>query len=353
MVRMKLRMKIVLPVLIALALISIVVYRFATGNSTVDPRRTQIPLVEVLPPTVQQVVYRLTYTGDIQAVQQAGVYAKVTGTLEQVYVDMGALVSRGQLLAQIDTVELAQQRQQMEATYENALLLYKRDKDLFEQNLVARQDLDNASAALKVAAANYDAARTRLGYAFIRAPFPGYITKRFLDPGAVVSQNNATLFTLQDIDKLKVIINILEKDIPRIKMGMKGVITVDAFPGKEFTGTIVRFSQAVDQDTRTMAVEIDIDNKDHLLKPGMFSNVSLAVETHPNAITVPSMAILKDEQGQYLFVVQSDTALRRPVQTGLELNGNTEILSGLSGALPVIVSGQQFARDHSPVRIEK
>lgn len=350
---MKLRLKIFLPIIIALALISIIILRFAAGTSSVDPRRAQVPLVEVESPKVQPVYYRLNFTGDIQAVQQAGVYAKVTGTLERVYVDMGASVTRGLLLAQIDTVELAQQCQQAGATYENALLLYRRNKDLFEQNLVARQDLDNADAALKVASANYDAAKTRLSYAFIRAPFSGYITKRFLDPGAVVSTNNATLFTLQDIDKLKVIINILEKDIPRVKMGMKGIVTVDAFPGKEFVATVVRFSQAVDPSTRTMAVELDIDNRDHLLKPGMFSNVALTVDTHPNAITVPTMAILKDGGGQYVFTVQRDSALRVPVQTGLELNGSTEILSGLQALLPVIVSGQQFARDHSPVRVEK
>ncbi|HTY01004.1 MAG TPA: efflux RND transporter periplasmic adaptor subunit [Bacteroidota bacterium] len=350
---MKRRLKIVIPVVLILGLISIVVYRFAKGTSSADPRRAQIPLVQVENPLKQLVVYELHFTGDVNAVQQAGVYAKVTGNLEKVYVDMGALVSRGQLLAQIDTTELAQQRQQAAATYENALLLYNRNKGLFEQNLVARQDLDNAEAALKVASAGYDAAKTRLGYAYITAPFAGYITKRFLDPGAVVEQNNATLFTLQDIDKLKVIINILEKDIPRVRMGMKAVVTVDAFPGKQFTGTVVRYSQAVDEATRTMAVEIDIDNHDHFLKPGMFSNVAIAVDEHPDAITVPTMAILKDDQGQYLFTVAGDTAYRVAVQTGLELNGRTEILSSLGASTPVITSGQQFAKDHSPVRIEK
>ncbi len=350
---MKLRLKVVIPILLGLALVSIVVYRFASSNSAVDPRKAQAPLVRVESPLRQLVTYTLNFTGDVLAVQQAGVYAKVTGTLEHVYVDMGALVSRGQLLAQIDTTELAQQRQQASATYENALLLYRRNTELFAQNLVARQDLDNAEAALKIAAAGNDAAKTRLGYASITAPFTGYITKRFLDPGAVVSTNNATLFTLQDIDKLKVIINILEKDIPRVKMGMKGIVTVDAFPGRQFTGTIVRFSQAVDEATRTMAVEIDIDNHDHILKPGMFSSVSIAVDQHPNAITVPSMAILKDDRGQYVFAVENDTAYRVGVQPGLELNGRTEILSSLDISRPVVTSGQQFAKDHSPVRTEK
>jgi len=350
---MKLPWKIVVPVVVLIGLLSVIAYRFVASSSGDDSRRAQIPLVKVEPPLQQRVVYELQFTGDVVAIQQAGVYAKVTGTLEHVSVDMGTLVTRGQLLARIDTTELAQQEQQAKATYENARLLYRRNKDLFDQNLVARQDFDNAEAALKIASAGYDAAKTRLSYAYITAPFAGYITKRYLDPGAVVSQNNATLFTLQDIDRLKIIINILEKDIPRVKLGMRAVITVDAFPGRTFTGTVSRFAQAVDQATRTMAVEIDIDNRDHLLKPGMFSNVAIGVEEHPHAITVPSMAILKDDQGQYVFTVERDTAYKVPVQTGLELNGRTEILSALGVDRPVITSGQQFARDHAPVKPQR
>ena len=338
------------PILILLAFL---IYRIAIGTSAVDTRRVQIPLVKVEAPKEQRVVYELHFTGEVNAVQQAGVYAKVTGTLERELVDIGAFVHKGQLLAQIDTTELAQQCQQASATYENAQLLHRRNKDLFEQNLVARQDLDNAEAALKIAAAAFEAARTRLNYASVTAPFTGFITKRFLDPGAVVSQTNGTLFTLQDIDKLKIIINILEKDVPRIKLGMKTNITVDAFPGKTFTGLVTRLSQAVDLATRTMAVEIDIDNKDYTLKPGMFSNVAIAVDEHPHAMAVPTMAILKDDQGQYVFAVDRDTAYRFPVQTGLELNGTTEILTAINADRPVITTGQQFAKDHSPVRIEK
>jgi RND family efflux transporter MFP subunit len=350
---MKLTWKILLPAVLVLGLLSIVIYRFATGNGADESRRTQIPLVTTELPLQQRVVYNLQFTGDVVAIQQAGVYAKVTGTLERVFVDMGTFVTRGQSLAQIDTTELAQQNDQARATFENARLLYRRNKDLYDQNLVARQDLDNAEAAMKVAAAAYDASQTRLGYASIAAPFTGYITKRFLDPGAVVSTNNATLFTLQDIDRLKIIINTLEKDIPRVKLGMTADITVDAYPGRTFHGTVSRFAQAVDQATRTMATEIDIDNRDHALKPGMFSNVSLAVEEHPHAVTVPSMAILKDDQGQYVYTVHQDTAYKVPVRSGLELNGRTEILSALALDRPVITSGQQFARDHGPVRFEK
>jgi RND family efflux transporter MFP subunit len=350
---MKRSWNIFLPVLLVIGVLSVLVYRFATRNGGDEGRRTQLPLVKAEAPLQQRVVYELHFTGDVVAIQQAGVYAKVTGTLEHVYVDMGAHVTKGQLLARIDTTELAQQNDQARASFENARLLYRRNKDLFEQNLVARQDLDNAEAALKIAAAGYDASKTRLGYAFIAAPFTGYITKRFLDPGAVVSQNNATLFTLQDIDKLKIIINTLEKDIPRVKLGMPAVITVDAYPGKTFSGLVARFAQALDQATRTMATEIDIDNRDHMLKPGMFSNVALAVEEHPHAITVPSMAILKDEEGQYVFTVRNDTAYKVPVQTGLELNGRTEIVSDLGLDRPVITSGQQFARDHAAVRLDQ
>ena len=164
----RLRWKIVLPALVLIALIAFFFIR-KSGSTGADTaaRRTATPLVKLEQPVRQTVTYALRFTGDVAPIQQAGIYAKVTGTLERVYVDMGTEVPRGQLLALIDTTELSQQHQQASATYQNAQLNFRRTRELSEQNLVARQELDNAEAALKVAAASYEAARTRLSFAFI------------------------------------------------------------------------------------------------------------------------------------------------------------------------------------------
>lgn len=337
----------------AIVVLGLLLVRIFNGNAGQENRRPPAPLVKVEKPTLENITYTLRYTGNVAAAQQATIFSKVSGTLERVYVDMGVSVRQGQLLAMIDTTELFQQFQQASATFQNAQLNFRRSKELFEQNLVAKQDLDNADAAAKIARANYEAAGTRLSYARITAPFSGIITRRFLDPGALVATTNASLFTLMDLDKLKIIINVLEKDIPQVSQGKQATITVDAFPGKEFPGVVTRYSQAVDLSTRTMAVEIDIDNRDHILKPGMFANVTLVVGQRKGALMVPTVALMKDDQGYYLFTAVKDTARRVRTPIGTEQNGRTEILSGLDAGKTIITTGQQFVKDNGPVTIQQ
>jgi membrane fusion protein (multidrug efflux system) len=316
-------------------------------------RQTPVPAVRLASPTVETMTDALQFTGGMAPIQQAGVYSKVTGNLEAVLVNMGQPVNQGQLLAIIDTTELAQQYTQAAATYTNARLQFDRAQELFTKNLGARQELDNAQAAMTVSKANLDNAATRLSYARVTAPFAGVITQRFLDPGAVVTASNATLFTLMDLDSMKVVINVLEKDIPAVTRGKRAVIMVDAFPDRKFDGSVSRSSDAVDPSTRTMAVEIDVPNRDHTLKPGMFANVMLVIGEHPNAVTVPSQAVLSDAKGPYVYTVDgNNTAKRVPVTTGTQQNNRIQVLSGLSGQERVIVVGQQFVKDGGPVNIQ-
>jgi membrane fusion protein (multidrug efflux system) len=270
-----------------------------------------------------------------------------------VYVNIGDFVRENQMLALIDTTELALQVQQTGASYVNAKLTYDRNVELLKENLVAKQDVDNSDAALKVAMANYQTAETHLQYARITAPFSGYITKRYLDPGANVTANNATLFTLMSLEAMKIVVNILEKDIPQITTGKNVDVEVDAYPDKKFKGKITRISEAVDLSTRTMAVEIDIANKDHLLKPGMFASVTIVINERSNSITVPTYALQKDDKGYFVYVVGDSLKARRiPVKIGIEQNNQTEILSGLTGNEKLITTGQQFVRDGGQVTVQ-
>jgi membrane fusion protein (multidrug efflux system) len=334
--------------LLAVALIA---WRIIGVSSSADVRRQMTPIVRIESPRRESVPFTLKFTGDVVPIQQANIYAKVGGNLERIFADMGTAVRVNQLLALIDTTELAQQFAQVSATFENARLNYDRTRELSDQNLVARQTLDNAQAAMKVAKANFDAARTRLDYAKITAPFSGMVTRRFLDAGANVTANTTTLFTLMDIGAMKIVVNVLERDIPSVKPGKRAVISVDAYPGKEFFGAIARLSQAVDLATRTMAVEIEIPNTERLLKPGMFASVTLLVEEHPSAITVPTQALQKDDNGDFLYILEGQTAHRRTVRLGSEQHGRTEVLTGLTGAEQIIAVGQQYVKDGAQVTI--
>jgi membrane fusion protein (multidrug efflux system) len=265
---------------------------------------------------------------------------------------MGSKVYTGQLLATIDSTELYQQYQQANATYQNARIIYERVQLLIGKNLSSKQELDNADATMKVARANFEAAATRLSYARIVAPFSGIITKRFLDPGALVTANSATLFTLMNLDQVKVIINVPEGDVQSMYQVRTALVTLDALPGIVFQGKVTRFSDALDLTTRTMAIQIEIENAAHIIKPGMFATVQMTIAEHKDAITIPTNAILKDDSGQYVFALDESRPKRIRVKAGAELLERSEIISGLTGNETIITVGQQFVKDSGQVNIQ-
>lgn len=348
---MKHKRRFVIAAIIVVAFIGIIAFRIASNTSS-DPRRGNVLTVQVEKVHRMNLIERINLNGDVLPDQQATLYPKVSGTIDRMYYDMGDAVKRGTVLALIDTIELYQTVLQTKATYLNAKLNYERTENLIDQHLIAQQDVDNADVALKTAEAAYTTAAARLGYAYIVAPFNGIITKRFLDAGGVVTQNISPLFTLMDLDKVKIIVNVLERDVPRVPLIKRAMITIDALPGKEFTGIVKRTSQALDMATRTMDVEIDIPNSSHQIKPGMFSSVSLIVGERPDRVVIPTQAVLKDNTGIYVFQVVNGKAKRTNVVLGVEQDNHYEVLSGLEGNEQIIVLGQTQVRNDADVKIQ-
>jgi RND family efflux transporter MFP subunit len=340
-------------ILIILAALGAITFRIISSSKSAEGRRQLAPLVKIEKPARELVKIILQFNGDVLPVRQAGIFSKVGGNLERIYVDMGSKVRSNQLLATIDSTELYQQYQQANATYQNARIAYGRVQQLIEKNLSSKQDLDNSEATMKVAQSYFEAAATRLSYSKIVAPFSGIITKRFLDPGALVAANNATLFTLMNLDSVKIIVNVPEKDVHSIYGIRTASAEFDAIPDKEFFGRVTLFSESVDLTTRTMAIQIEIANLNHLIKPGMFATIRMIVAEHPNAITVPTNAILKDEIGQYIFALGDKTAKRIRIKIGNEQIERTEIVSGLYGNEDIIIVGQQFVKDGGPVTVQR
>ncbi|MGD0037114.1 MAG: efflux RND transporter periplasmic adaptor subunit [Bacteroidota bacterium] len=338
---------------IIVALLLVVILRIALTSSVDDPRRLGLALVKVQKPFKETMRTIFTYTGDVVPMQQAAIYSKVSGNLERNYVEMGSYVHSNQMLALIDTTESFQQYQQTNATYGNASMLFERTKQLFEKSLASKQDVDNAEAAMKVAKANYDAAATHLSYAHIVAPFNGFVTRRFLDAGALVSASTSTLFTMMYLDSVKIIVYVPEKDLSQMYHVRTAKVTLDALPNQEFTGYVSRFSEAVDLTTRTMPIEVDIPNRSRIIKPGMFATISFIVSERLDALTLSSNVLLKDDDGYFVFVSDTKKAHKVRINIGNETNSHTEILSGLSGDEDVITTGQQFVKEGTALNIQK
>ena len=190
----------------------------------------------------------------------------------------------------------------------------------------------------------------RLQNTQIVAPFSGEIVRRNVDSGALVSPSTP-LVTLVHLETLKVVANVLEKDIALVKVGMKVKVLPEAYPDKPFEGTIVRINKALDLATRTLQAEINIPNPGHLLKPGMFARIEVALKEKPNTLAVPREAVSEEGGKLFLFVVEGNQAFRRPVVTGIEQGQLIEVVEGLKDGDKVVIRGQESLRDGSAIRV--
>ena len=215
----------------------------------------------------------------------------------------------------------------------------------------ARQEVKDASQAkLKEMEAILEQERTRLQNAKINAPFRGEISRKYVDAGALVSASTP-LVSLVHTETLRIVANVLEKDIPLLRTGMSAKIRSESYPEKVFEGRVEKVNSALDLPTRTLQVEIYIPNRTRLLKPGMFSNVEVALLTKPQALVIPREAILEAGNGMSVFVVEGNKALRRPITIGYEQERMVEVLQGLNEGDQVVIKGQQMIREGSAVRV--
>jgi len=202
-------------------------------------------------------------------------------------------------------------------------------------------------------------AETNLAYSYIRAPFPGYIAERNLDTGSYVTSATAStstmsrgIMSLHDINTVRVLIEVVERDIPLVKIGQKAELRAEAYPDQVFEGTVTRIVQTLNRATRTMTVEIELPNKDRRLKGGMFARVEVTVGTHHQALQIPIDAVSRLEDTQYIYVVREGKAQRVNVEIGARNNNLVEILKGLSGDEQVVVSGKDLVQDGTLVQTQ-
>ncbi len=361
----------IIAVILVVFLIAAVL-RIKNNSAESSKRPAVTPVVRLGKAYIGDISRTESLTGDIMPIQQATIFSKVSGNIEKIYVDIGDRVGKNQLLALIDTTIYSQNAKQSHANYiqavanlENAKLNYTRNKTLLAQNLISQQDLDNSKTAYDIAlaqeeamSANYSNALTQLSYCKITAPFPGNITKRFLDPGAYVTSSttsaSSTLFTLMDVDRLKAILNLPEKDVPLIPQVSDVQVIADALPGKIFKAQLKKISEAVDLSTRTMAIEIDIDNSGRLLKPGMFATINILLGKRSGVLLLPNYTVLNDQNGNYVFVVNPDSTVNQKyIQVGVQQNNLDEILSGVDTTDRIVFVGQTLIKNGSKVKIAK
>jgi RND family efflux transporter MFP subunit len=315
-----------------------------------------IPSVNVVHPTAGSKADDLALPGSVQAFTDTPIYSRTNGYLKKWYFDIGAHVHKGDLLAEIETPEIDQQLDQsraelerMQANAQLAGVTSNRWEALLAKHAVSQQEADQtranyiaAQAAVDASSANVRRLEQLQSYERIVAPFDGIITARNTDIGDLIdagsgSNNPRELFHLDADDRLRVYVAVPEVYSDSIHDGEKATLTQDSNPGQEITGTIVRNANAIDHSTRTLNVEVDVNNAKGALRPGAYVFVHFHLPPIGNTVTIPSNTLLFRAEGLRVGVVRGDRVQLVAVTIGHDFGNSVEITSGLTAADQVIL----------------
>ncbi len=329
--------------------------------------------VELATVTRTDMTEELTVVGNLIGAATVEAVPKVSGRLEEVAVRLGDRVTRGQTLARVEDQEIQQQVKQAQAAYDVAAATIRqreaslrlsqsnldRSKNLYDRQLIPKQTFDDTDANYEAAVAQLDLARAQFSQAQARldelkinlanttisSPVTGFIGKRALDAGAWVTPNSAFI-SVVDITTVRLVANIVEKDLRRISQGQKADVAVDAYPGETFDGRIAHVAPVLDPSTRTAQIEVEIANPTFRLKPGMYAKVSFLVENHPHTLVIPTDSLVDSNGTPGVFQPdgEGDTAAFRPVQVGLREKDQVEVMAGLNEGERVITTGAAALR---------
>jgi RND family efflux transporter MFP subunit len=358
----------IVVVVIAFGIRTGIAGRIASANALErDAQEAAVRAVSVTHPKLSDATEEISLPGNIQAFTDSPIYARTNGYLKRWYADIGTRVTAGQLLGEIETPEVDQQLQQARADLETAQANYRlaqstaiRWQGLLKKESVSQQETDEkvGDMAAKKAMADSAASNVRRleelqGYEKIYAPFAGVITNRNTDVGALITGGSGTnakeLFRLAETGRLRVFVNVPEVYQRAAKAGMKAALTLNEFPGRTFTGTVARNSNAIDAASRTLLVEVDVDNPTGDLLPGAYVSVHLNLpRTGVRPMTIPVNTMLFRSEGLRVAAVRNGRAELLSIQIGRDFGNDVEVVHGLTPREQIvldppdsIVSGEQ------------
>jgi RND family efflux transporter MFP subunit len=328
-----------------------------------------VPTVAVLSPTLSANKSYLDLPGRLEAYTRAPIYARVSGFLKTWYVDLGAQVKAGQLLAEIEAPDLDQQLMQAkaalasaEAAEQLALVTAQRWQTLGSSQVMARQSVDEKTGDLtvkqaqtKAAKANVDRLAVLADFKRVTAPFDGIVTARNTDVGALINADSSAglaLFVISDIKRLRVTLSVPQNYVPAVKLNSKVQITVPEYPGKIYTAEVEASARAVDAQTGTTRMQLIVDNSSGELMPGAFANTRIELPQNMQALSIPAGTLIFDQEGLHVATVDANSkVVLKPITIARDLGQVVEIGSGLTPADRVIESPPDGLADGDSVRV--
>ena len=350
---------IAIAVIVVAALLASGIWSRVKARNTLDKETAQaaLPAVSVVSPKQTTPADEIILPGNVQPFITSPIYARTNGYLKKWYFDIGARVKKGQLLAVIETPEVDQQLQQArsnlltaQANLDLATITKTRYQGLLKSNAVSQQDVDNAVGTYNANAAIVDADKAAVqqysalvSFEKVYAPFDGVITARNTDIGDLINSGSNSnvktdLFHISQPGKLRVYVNVPEEYSRGIKVDMTADLTLAEFPDRKFQGTVVRTADAINVTTRTLLVEVDVNNPTGTLLTGSYAEVHFAVPKQSSTFLLPVNALLFRTEGLKVGVVRGGKVVLTAVTPGHDFGNEIEIVSGLKADDQVIIN---------------
>ena len=314
------------------------------ANQPAAPAETT-PNVEVAKAVSRDVAQDNTYASTIQAYAVNNIAPQTAGRIRKINVEVGDYVTKGQILAEMDRLQL----DQTELQVQNDDIEYERLKGLYKEGGVSQSDFETAELGYKLRKTNLENLRENT---ILRSPINGFVSARNFDAGDLFSMSSP-IFTVQQVTPVKLLVGISESEYTKVKKGQAVTLTVDAIPGQTFNGKIERIYPTIDPATHTFKVEVNVPNTDRVLRPGMYARVTVNFGFR-HSVIVPDKALVKQEGTgtRFIYVLKADnTVSYLPVTIGRHMGQEYEILSGLEEGATVVVKGQSTLRDGVKVNV--
>jgi membrane fusion protein (multidrug efflux system) len=311
---------------------------------------TTVVPIEAAAVTQADMAAYYTSTTTLEAENEARVVSKVSGIIEEIYVEEGDRVQAGTPLAQLEDEQYKLELDRAESQLKQRKNEYDRNKELYDKNVISAEAFENAKYNYENQKAAYELAKLNVKYTTIRAPIDGVISKRSIKAGNMLANNEET-FTITDMDPLLAVLHVPEHELSKLEVGQKAVIRADALSDRKFEGQILRLSPTVDASTGTFKVTVAVRDETYKLKPGMFGRIRILYDIHPNTLQIPKAAVVSEDDTEHVFVVRDKQAFLRPIKTGYADGSMIEVTQGLDANEQVVTIGQNSLQDSTLVEI--
>lgn len=315
----------------------------ATASSS--PAPAVVHNVEVAAVQVRDVPQESIYASTVEAFAVNNIMPQTGGRIRKINAEVGDYVTKGQVLAEMDRLQMDQLALQVKNDEDE----YARLKTLYEQGGIAKSDFEAAELGYKVRKSNYENVKENT---ILRSPITGFVTARNFDQGDMFSMT-APIFTVQQVYPVKLLVGVSESEYTKVKKGDSVSLTVDAIPGRTFPGKVERLYPTVDAATHTFKAEVVVTNADKALRPGMYARVTINFGSRRSVI-VPDKAIVKQEGTgtKFIYVLNEDSSVSYlPVSLGRHIGSEYEVVSGLEEGCSVVVKGQSGLKDGLKVNV--